>query len=130
MLASLGRYSTDSTGRIVRGGGMSLPERVATDPTAYARPGKIRWQVFILCMRPSAPGRRLAAQGQWAATPDRTQRPGQMETRRQSYMLRAASIYLPPGMAFSRLTSLRSTGCGLPPVVEAPGATPGPAVLS
>ena len=67
---------------------MSLPERVATDPTAYARPGKIRWRVFILRMSPSVFGRRLAAQGQRAATPDRTQRPGQMETRRQSYMQR------------------------------------------
>src|SRR5438270_4430742 len=44
--------------------------------------------------------------------------------------LSTSSIYLPPGMAFSRFTSLRSTGRGLPPSVLAPGATPGPAVLS
>src|SRR5947207_13309672 len=44
--------------------------------------------------------------------------------------LSSSSIYLPPGMALSLFTSLRSTGRGLPPSVLAPGATPGPAVLS
>ena len=46
------------------------------------------------------------------------------------FIERFFGIYLPPGIAFSRFTSLRSTGNGLPPSVLARGATPGPEVLS